>query len=214
MGFIELAFSGFYYLCDMFNKSCARHVIRDWEMRRLLLFFSLVVALGMTSCMDTFYVTQRTTFDAAIKSVQSQMANQGYYLNGSSTNTRNEAVVTDVSYSRYSGYGTAMANVFITQDTYRFADSLGNTINYSVSYQAKQTKEGTQFVENVEICGCETSDPKEYEKLCVQEAKLKQLNDLPKDQKIRILNVTNTVLAATGIVLALTLIIISFSETL
>lgn len=211
---IELAFFFFYYLCDTFFKSCARHVIRDWEMRKLWLFFSLAVVLGMTSCMDTFYVTQRTTFDAAIKSVQSQMANRGYYLNGSSTNTRNEAVVTDVSYSRYSGYGTAMANVFITQDTYRFADSLGNTINYSVSYQAKQTKEGTQFVENVELCGCETSDPKEYEQLCVQEVKLKQLNDLPKDQKIRIPNVTNTLLAATGILLALTLIIISFSETL
>lgn len=159
--------------------------------------------------MDTKYVTKKSTFDAAIKSVQTQMADQGYYLNGSSTNTRNEAVVTDVSYSQYSGYGTAMVNNFITQDTYRFVDSLGNTMNYSVSYQAKQTKDGTQFVENVEICGCETSDPKEYEKLCVQEAKVKHLNDLPKDQKIKMPNVTNTLLATTGILLALTLIIIS-----
>lgn len=183
-------------------------------MRRLWMFVSLVAVFGMTSCMDTYYVTQRTTFDAAIKSVQAQMADQGYYLNGSSTNTRNETVVTGVSYTRHSGYGTAMANNFITQDTYRFADSLENTMNYSISYQAKQTNEGTQFVENVEVCGCETSNPNDYEKFCLQETEVKQLNNLPKDQKIRKLNVTNTILAATGIILAITLIIFSFSKTL
>ena len=197
----------FYYLCDMFNKSCARHVIRDWKMRRLLLFFCLAVTLGMSSCMDTYYVTQRTTFDAAIKSVQTQMADNGFYSTGSNTNTRNEPIVTGVSYSKYTGYGTAMDNNYITQDTYRFADTLGNTMNYSVSYMAKRTNDGVSYVENLELCGCETSNPKDYERLCGNESIVKQINHVPIDQKVKKINVMNTALAVTGITLGLSIII-------
>lgn len=157
--------------------------------------------------MDTYYVTKKTTFDNAISSVQSQMASQGFSSTGSNTNTRNETVVTGVSYSRYTGYGSAMANNFITQDTYRFADTLGNTMNYSVTYSAKQTTDGVPYVENLELCGCETSNPKDYEKLCGNESVVKQINDVPKDQKVEKLNVMNTTLAITGITLGLSLII-------
>ena len=161
----------------------------------------------MTSCMDTFYVTQKATFDKAIQSVQSQMAQNGFSSTGSNTNTRNETVVTGVSYSKYTGYGSAMANNFITQDTYRFADTLGNTMNYSVSYSAKQSDNGIPYVENIEVCGCETSNPKDYERLCGNESFVKQINNVPKDQEIKQINVMNTTLAATGITVVATLLI-------
>ena len=157
--------------------------------------------------MDTYYVTKKTTFDEAIRSVQSQMASQGFSSTGSNTNTRNETVVTGVSYSRYTGYGSAMANNYITQDTYRFADTLGNTMNYSVTYSAKQTTEGIPYVENLELCGCETSNPKDYEKLCGNESVVKQINDVPRDLKVEKMNVMNTTLAITGITVGLSLLI-------
>lgn len=167
----------------------------------------LGVLFFFTSCMDTYYVTKKSTFDKAIRSVQSQMAVQGFSSTGSNSNTRNETVVTGVSYSKYTGYGSAMANNYITQDTYRFADSLGNTMNYSVSYQAKQTKEGIPYVENVELCGCETSNPKDYERLCGNGSYIKSINNVPKDLTIEEMNVVNTSLAVSGIALGATLLI-------
>ena len=162
----------------------------------------------MTSCMDTYYVTKKTTFDGTIRSVQSQLANQGFNSTGSNTNTHNEAIVTGVSYSKYSGFGTAMANLFITQDTYRFADSLGNTLSYSVLYSAKQTSKGESYVEGVEVCGCESSNPKDYERLCGKESTIKQINTISKDLQIERLNVMDTTIAITGIGLMLSLFLV------
>ena len=160
----------------------------------------------MTSCMDTYQVTKKATFDRTIQSVQSQMAQNGFSSTGSSTNTRNETVVTGVSYSKYTGYGSAMANNFITQDTYRFTDTLGNTMNYSVSYSAKQTKDGEPYVENIEVCGCETSNPKDYEKLCGRYGLVNKINNIPKDQTIEEVNVLSTTLVLSGIVIGGSLI--------
>ena len=175
-------------------------------MRKSCLLLLLSVLFGLSSCMDTFYVTKKTTFDNEIQSIQSQMVAKGFNSTGSSTNTRNETVVTGVSYSKYTGYGSAMANNFITQDTYRFADAEGNTMNYSVSYSAKQTSDGIPYVENVEICGCETSNPKDYESFCGKESFVKQINNVPKDQEIKQMNVMNTTLAVSGIAIGVTLL--------
>lgn len=177
-------------------------------MRKMLFFFLLLSVFVITSCTDTFYMTKKTTFDNAIRTVQAQMSEQGYFLNGTSSNTRNETVVTGVSYSRYTGYGTAMDNNFITQDNYQFTDTLGNTMSFSVSYMAKQTDDGIPYVEDLELCGCETSNPKYYETLCGNESIVKQINDVPKDQKVEKVNVMNTTLAASGIILGITLIIV------
>ena len=74
--------------------------------------------------MDTFYVTKRSTFDQAIASVQGQLASEGLKSVGSSSETKNNLFAAGTSYSKYTGYGTKMENNFVTQDTYRFADSM------------------------------------------------------------------------------------------
>ena len=76
-------------------------------------------------------------------------------------------------------------------------------MNYSVSYQAKQTQEGIPYVENVELCGCETSNPKDYDRLCGQSSVVKQINSVPKDQEVKIVNETKTYFAAGGVTLGL-----------
>ncbi len=176
-------------------------------MKRLLLFSLMCVLVGLSSCMDTYYVSHKRTYDEKIQSIQSHMAEQGFNFTGSKTNTRNEAVVAGVSYSRYTGYGTAMANNFITQDTYNFADSVGNTMNYSVSYKAKQTSEGVAYVEDVELCGCETSNPKDYDRLCGAKSSVKDVNDISRDLKIQEMNVVNTSLVAAVVILGLSTIV-------
>lgn len=175
-------------------------------MKKTLLFVLLSVLFGLSSCMDTYYVTKKSTFDEGVRSIRSQMADRGFNSTGEKTNTRNETTVAGVSYSQYMGYGTAMENNYITEDTHSFADSLGNTMNYSVSYQAKQTQEGIQYVENLELCGCEASNPKEYEKLCGDDSPVKQINELPKDQKVEKLNLVNTSLVIVGVTLLVSLV--------
>ncbi len=100
----------------------------------------------------------------------------------------------------------------MTQDTYRFADSLGNTMSYSVSYSAKQTKEGIQYVEHLEMCGCETSNPKDYERLCGDDSFVRQqINIVPKDQEMEVENYNKTVLLAVGVTIGASLIAILFA---
>ena len=164
-------------------------------MRKVLFFLFFGILFGFSSCVDTYYVTKKSTFDTAIQSVQAEMAQKGFTYIGTTTNTRNETVVTGVSYSKTTGYGTAMANNFITQDTYKFSDSLGRTMNYSVSYQKGETKEGLPYVDDVSVCGCETSVPVDYVKLCGKESEVYQLNDLSKDQKIERVNTLKTTMA-------------------
>lgn len=157
--------------------------------------------------MDTFYVTKRSTFDQAIASVQGQLASEGLKSVGSSSETKNNLFAAGTSYSKYTGYGTKMENNFVTQDTYRFADSIGNTMNYTVAYSAKQTDNGIHYVENIEVCGCETSNPNDYERLCGNESLVKQINLTPKDQEVKQMDVMGTTLAVTGITVGLTLLI-------
>lgn len=166
---------------------------------------------GLSSCMNTFYATKRTTFDQTISSVQGKLANEGLKSVGSNSETRNNLYAAGTSYSRYTGYGTKMENNFVTQDTYRFADDDGNTMNYSVSYSAKQTDSGIPYVENVEVCGCETSNPKDYERLCGNESIVKQINLIPKDQEIKQMDIMGTTLVVSGIAVGATLLITLFT---
>ena len=176
-------------------------------MRKLCLLLLLCVLFGLSSCMDTFYATKKTTFENALTSIQTQMTNDGYKIVGSNSETKNNVYVSATSYSKYAGYGSKMENNFVTQDTYRFADEEGNTMSYSVSYTAKQTNDGVPYIENIEVCGCETSNPMEYERLCGNESIVKQINLLPKDQEIKVMNVMNTTLVVTGIAVGATLLI-------
>ena len=166
------------------------------------------VLIGLSSCMDPYYVTKKTTFDKIIDSVKMQMSKDGYKLIGINTEAKNDVFVEATSYSRYSGYGTKLGNNFVAQDTYRFVDTLGNTLNYSVVYSPKQNSDGSLYVKNVSVCGCETSNPNDYEKLCGNEFLVELINGMPRDQEVEKVNVMNTVLAVTGGALLLLPIIV------
>lgn len=100
-----------------------------------------IAALGtiiLASCTNTRLVTSKATFDKSINEVKAELAQQGYAPSGSSSDTKNNVYVEGTSYSRYTGYGSKMANDFITTDTYRFTNEDGNTMNFSVSYKAKK----------------------------------------------------------------------------
>lgn len=100
----------------------------------------------------------------AIRSVQSYMKSQGF---------------------KTIGYESVWNKRFIDlrQNTYHFADSLGNPMSYSVYYAMDEYKKG-DYVYYSELCGCETSNPNDYERFCGEGGVLGQIDELPKDQDI------------------------------
>ena len=167
----------------------------------------LGVLFGFSSCVDTYFATKKATFDNANQSIQKQMSQKGFILTGKNSNAENEKIVGGVSYSGYYDYGVATKIDYVTRDNYSFMDSLGNTMNYSVSYRTGQTKEGESYVEDITVCGCETSDTNDYLELCGMESAVDQINKLPKDQKIVRPNSIKTIYAISGLGIGISLVI-------
>ena len=155
------------------------------------LFILIICCATFSSCYTTHNVISKTSLDRTIDSVAIELKSNGYYPVGTSTDTKNEVTVTGQSYSKYSGYGTRMDNNYITSDTYRFADTLGNSMDYTVSYQLNKS-DGFYFVTNLQVKGCETSNPKEYEKLCGKYSPTKKITYLYPDKSVEVVDKEGT----------------------
>ena len=154
-------------------------------MRKLYLLLVLAVMFGMSSCYHTYYVTKKTTFDNMIDSVRVQLSDQGFAFVGI------DRSITDMVPSP-----NLEKTISIQKETYRFADDSGKTMSYSVSYGKGESPKGVVFVNDVELCECETTDPNDFEKLCGDDAAIvKQVLDIPKDYKTKRLNLNKTIFA-------------------
>lgn len=153
--------------------------------------FVLSVLFGLSSCMDTKYVTRKTTLDKTVDSVKALMGYEGYYPTGFSTKTTNEMEVVGVSYTSKTGFGTAMKNNYVTQDTYTFADSLGNIASYSMFYALDRREN----VVKAGLCGCETSNPQDYDKVC---GSISQMDWMPNSDSIKFVNPVSIIAIVAG----------------
>lgn len=179
--------------------------IRAEQMKLKQLYLSILALLCLSSCTTTYHVTSKASLDKALDNIAIELSNKGYYPAGTSTDTKNEVTVTGQSYSKYSGYGTLMGNNYITSDTYRFADTNGNSMNYTVSYQLKNNN-GFLYVTDLQIKGCETSNVKEYTNLCGSASPTKIIDSLPKDSSVNLYDNDKTYVLV-GVVGVLALIV-------
>ena len=151
----------------------------------------LSVLFGLSSCMDTKYVTKKTTLDKTVDSVKALMGYEGYYPTGFFTKSTNEMEVVGVSYTSKTGFGTAMKNNYVTQDTYTFADSLGNSASYSMFYALDRREN----VVKAGLCGCETSNPQDYDKVC---GSISQMDWMPNSDSIKFVNPVSIIAIVAG----------------
>ena len=161
-------------------------------MKQQLFLLSIFATLCLSSCTTTYNVISKSALDKSVNQVSSEMEKYGYYPAGNSSDTRNEVTVTGQSYSKYSGYGTKMNNNYITSDTYRFADTVGNTMNFTIGYQLRRSDNGLFYVTEVEVKGCETSNVKDYNKLCGANSPKHLIETLPADQSVEIYDEAKT----------------------
>ena len=166
------------------------------------LFILIICCVTFSSCYTTHNVVSKTSLDRTIDNVAIELKSNGYYPVGTSTGAKNELTVTG-----HSEYATFMVNNYINSDIYRFADTLGNTMNYTVSYQLNKTSDvfyhdsvydGFYFVTELQVTGCETSNPKEYEKLCGEYSPTKKITYLYPDKSVEVINKRETL---SGVVL-------------
>jgi hypothetical protein len=168
--------------------------------QRLLMIMSASAAIFFSSCTITYPVTSRSTFDKTVNEVKSDLAKQGYAPSGSSTDTKNNVYVEETSYSKYAGYGSKMANDFVTTDTYRFTHEDGSTMSFAVSYKAKQDdSKGLIYVTEVSTAGCETSNAKQYDALCGANSPVKKIETIPQDDSIEVLDIVGNTMLGVGL---------------
>ena len=162
----------------------------------------------ITSCTISHPVTTRGTFDKTVDEIKSDLAKRGYAPSGSSTETKNNVYVEGTSYSKYTGYGSKMANDFVTTDTYRFTHDDGSTMSFSVSYKAMQdASNGLVYVTEVSTAGCETSNAKQYDLLCGSNSPVNKINTMSQDASIQKTDILSTTLLVTGLTLLGTVLI-------
>jgi hypothetical protein len=165
--------------------------IRVEQMKLKYFLISTLLLLCLSSCTSTYNVISKAAMDKAIDHVAIELKSKGYYPAGTSTDTKNEVTVTGQSYSKYSGYGTLMGNNYITSDTYRFADTLGNSMDYTVSYQLKNS-DGFYYVTDLQVKGCETSNVREYGNLCGPTSPTKTITNLSPDSSVSLFDANKT----------------------
>ena len=180
------------------------------------LFVLIICCATFSSCYTTHNVISKTSLDRTIDSVAIELKSNGYYPVGTSMGTKNELTVTGQSYSDYSGYGTRLDNNYITSDTYSFADTLGNTMNYTVSYQLNKSTsnefyydfayDGFYYVTNLQVTGCKTSNPKEYERLCGKYSPTKKITYLYPDKSVEVFDKKETLFGTLLISIAIGII--------
>lgn len=137
--------------------------IRDLNMRKLHLLLFLAVLFCMASCGNYItkipnHVTNKATFDKAIRSVQSKLESQGFRYLGYENTSPDLLVVSDIKTRRRNS------------DCYRFMDKQGNTLTYSIALSPY-----SPLLSEIDVCDCETSNPHDHERFCGDEGVVNQV---------------------------------------
>ena len=146
------------------------------------IYFALILLCGtatLTSCYSTYSGTSYREHLEEIDKIAISLNKEGYELSGKASSTQNNIHVTNVSYSTKSGYGTAMANDYVTTDRYTFINSDGNNVCFEVSYNLRQSFDSILYITNVNIPQCSTSNPKEYNKMCGNNSPIYNITNTP-----------------------------------
>lgn len=141
-------------------------------------------------------VISMQAYNDANEEIEQRLNNMGFQLSGRSNETKNEVSVTGASFSKLSGYGTAMKNNYWQYQNFEYLDSEGRMINYSVKYQPKEDRNGVRYLENLEVTNCNAS--RNYYTICSETGIVQStLNNITPDKKITVPNQTTIGVGAT-----------------
>ena len=181
-------------------------------MKYFILMYVCVLALMLSGCTETVYVTSANQFVRSLNEIDSTLAEKGFVKTGEDNSNKNNLYVAGVSYSVYTGYGTALGNDYVYSYGSRYTDEKGNTINYTLDYRMDKVFDDNEsiYVYGVSVKGCSVSNPKDYTPICTQTVEPK-VSSLPQDMPVSIYNSERTwglvsILTVISIVLILAVI--------
>ena len=152
------------------------------------IFLALIIAMTLASCTSTINVTSFKEYDENINKVKSDLYGKGYELSGHNQESSSNTVVTGVSYSTQTGYGTAMDNDHYTYDTYTFSNANGDVAEFSVKYRGRYSSySDVNYMQTVELLGCKTSKASDYNKICGSNSSIRPLiGNMKKDIDVQV----------------------------
>ncbi len=152
-------------------------------------FFSvaLLCALAFCSCAVTSNVTSYGVFINTIKEVSQDLQEEGFSLVSTENDRRNVTTHAPEYYNHFEhGFSGNNSIDYIYTNTYHFENEEGEKMTYSVSYQTGGNPSTlTAYVREVYTGGCQTSNAKDYERLCGDSSPIHKLDSLPKNSTIR-----------------------------
>lgn len=150
---------------------------RDYVMKKTTLCLMFALLALLTSCRTSEKVRSTTSYKKAVAEAQRELATDGYLLYDTKQSS-------DIDGTRH--------------DIYKLKDTLGNTMEYNVTYNVKNDDD-IYYVENVQVGGCVTTDGKNYEKLCGIESPVNKIEKLEYDKKISHVSAGKTIFFLVGV---------------
>ncbi len=149
-------------------------------MRVALLICAVTVVLS--GCVGPLYVTSVPTYNSTIETVVTGIESEGYGFVSESHDRRNERGHQVAHMEWDNTYSDWIPNELVNHDTYRFVDSVGNTMQFEVQYRAGvDHQNGTVYYTEVQTVGCSTSNRKDYDRLCGNHSPIRILDTICKD---------------------------------
>lgn len=116
------------------------------------------------SCTTTKMAISTNRINATNNEIEKKLNESGWEASGSQQNNTNEIFVSGVSYSQYSGYGSALSNNYMQNITYLFTDTNNNTMEYTLQYKLEVDRNNTMYTDHVSITNCKAS--RNYNEIC------------------------------------------------
>ena len=131
-------------------------------MKKMLLFLS--IATTLMSCKETCYVTSYQTFQNAVQSLNSELANDGFGINGfQQILTKDiDGVVTNY----YPSIGVSVSNPILDvriHDSYSLKDSCNRELSYTICYQIAHLWGKHYYAKDIHVESLYTSEPSVFE---------------------------------------------------
>ncbi len=133
-------------------------------MKKMIFCFMLFSSMFFFNCTTTIPAVSLSAIDNTNNKIADSLKTMGYELSGKQTSQTNELHSVGVSYSKYSGYGTALSNDYWRHQTLTFLDSSYNSVSYTFKYQLVTNSKGENIIRDFEMTSCSAS--KDYKKIC------------------------------------------------
>lgn len=178
-------------------------------MKKLLFIIVMAALAVLSSCTTSKLAINDAGYKQNLQAVTQtiQEIDSTYVLSQQGHSENNDVVVSGVSYSQYTGYGTAMANQLNCQDSYTFTNAAGEDIELTLTYQPQDDIHGNVFFESINVSNCKTSNKKIFQNVCGNEGSIaNKINT--KNTEVTVYNKAKTIAATCGISIGASLIII------